>query len=215
VPIRILVVDDHPLVCEGVRAVLSTAGDFEVVGTLGDARAAVRASIDRKADVVLMDVSMPGMNGIEATERLCSLSPAIRVVMLSMHDSPEHVYRALRAGASGYLLKESVGREVVDAVRAVHAGKRYLCRQIASSPMVKERLAANVERSPLESLSKREREILQLVVEGKSNADIATLLSLSPKTTETYKSRLMYKLGLGDVPSLVKFAIRHGVTSVD
>lgn len=143
--------------------------------------------------------------------------PSTRVIILSMHKTAEHIYRALKAGAKGYVLKESAGQEVVSAVRSVYAGHRYLSRRI------EETVIDNYARqnksvtyaSPLDKLSSREREILQLVVEGKSSAAIAETLFISPKTVETYRSRLMQKLGVKDIPSLVKFAIRHGVTSLE
>jgi DNA-binding NarL/FixJ family response regulator len=211
---RILLADDHPLVCEGLRALLSSQPDIEVVGAVADGRDAIRAVHSLAPDVVIMDVSMPGLNGIDAAERIHRDHPGVSIIMLSMHDSAEHVYRALKAGASGYLLKESAGREVVDAVRTVRERKRYLSLRIPALGALEERLAARVESSPIESLSTREREILQLVAEGKASSEIAVVLHLSPKTVETYRSRLMQKLGLADVPALVKFAVRHGLTGL-
>jgi len=157
-----------------------------------------------------MDVAMPQMNGIEAAREIRIRVPHVKVVVLSMYSSVEYVFHALDAGASGYLLKDSAANEVVDAVRAVHGGRRYL------SPKIAEAVANSAPReardSPLESLSSRERQILQLVVEGHSSSQIAATLSLSPKTVDTYRSRLMRKLHIGDVASLVKFAIQHGLT---
>ena len=211
-PIRVLLADDHPLVCAGLAALLGQQRDMEVIATVADGREAVRVTRELAPDIVIMDVSMPGMNGIEAAERIREMGNGTKVVMLSMHDSTEHVYRALRAGAAGYLLKESAGREVVDAVRSVLVGRRYLSDRIPGQDALLGRLTARVSGSPLESLSKREREILQLVVEGKSSVEIAAVLSLSPKTVETYRSRMMQKLGLEDLPALVKFALQHGLT---
>lgn len=211
-PIRVLLADDHPLVCAGLAVLLAQQRDMEVVATVADGREAVRAARELAPDVVIMDVSMPGLNGIEAAEQIRDLGTEIRIVILSMHASAEHVYRALRAGAAAYLLKESAGREVVDAVRSAVGGRRYLSDGIQGRDALLERLSARTSRSPLESLSRREREILQLVVEGKSSAEIAAVLSLSPKTVETYRSRSMQKLGLEDLPALVKFALQHGLT---
>lgn len=211
--VRILLADDHPLFMEGLGALLARQPEMEVVGQASDGRDAIRQAASLKPDVVLMDISMPGLNGIEAAGRIKEAQPTVHVIMLSMHDTAEHVYLALRAGAAGYLLKDSVGREVVDAVRAVSAGKRYLSTRIASLAAIEERLNARADASPLESLSAREREVLQLVVEGKSSAEIAALIHLSPKTVETYRSRLMQKLGLADVPALVKFALQHGLAT--
>jgi two-component system, NarL family, response regulator NreC len=161
-----------------------------------------------------MDIGMPELNGIDATSLIRAASAPTQVVILSMHASAEHIVRALQAGALGYLLKESAGREVVAAVRSVHTQRRYVSEQI-SATMIDDYLTQlrNPQApSPLASLSRREREVLQLVAEGHSSADIGRRLSLSPKTIETYRSRLMKKLGLEDIPSLVKFAVYHGLT---
>jgi len=131
-----------------------------------------------------------------------------------MHSTTEHIFRALQAGARGYLLKDSAGAEVVDAVRAVHAGRRYLSQKIASA-VIDDYISDRQRASPLDSLSRRERQILQMVAEGKSSAEAAVILFLSPKTVDTYRSRMMQKLGIADVPSLVKFAIQHGVTQLE
>jgi DNA-binding NarL/FixJ family response regulator len=164
-----------------------------------------------------MDIIMPELNGIEATRRICEACPSTKVIILSMHVSSEHILRAFRSGARGYLLKESAGNEVVDAVRTVHDGQRYLSKDISEMVLndyIHQQQMTKSE-SPLERLSPRERDILQLVVEGKSNADIADTLHLSPATVGTYRSRLMQKLEIDDLPSLVKFAIQHGLTALD
>jgi RNA polymerase sigma factor (sigma-70 family) len=160
---------------------------------------------------------MPELNGIEAARKLGEVCPSTQVIILSMHSTTEHIFRALQAGARGYLLKESAGIEVEKAVRAVHAGYRYLSQKISDrliDDYVRQRQDAEVK-SPLTRLSPREREVLQLVVEGKSSADIANVLALSVKTVETYRTRLMQKLGIGDLPGLVKFAIQHGLTPLE
>lgn len=208
--IRVLLADDHAVMLDGLGALLRGEPDIELAGTAGNGLAAVRQALALKPDVVIMDIAMPELNGIEALQRLRRLSPDIRVIMLSMHSSSEHLHRALNAGANGYLLKESAGEDIIAAVRAVHRGRRYL------SPALR-----HLERrgdsgaSPLESLSAREREVLQLVVEGRSSAEIAAAIHLSPKSVETYRSRLMRKLGVADITALVKFAIQHGITTPD
>ena len=206
--IRVLLADDHAVIRDGLKALLQRTADIIVVGEAANGRDAVRCSDDLKPDIVIMDLTMPGLNGIEAVRLLRGKCPATHVVMLSMHSDVEHVFRALEAGAMGFVLKESAGEEVVAAVRAVHVGQRYLSRSIEAPELAERSLA----RSPLDSLSAREREVLQLVVEGRSSAEIAATIHLSPKTVETYRGRLMAKLGVRDLPGLVKFAIEHGLT---
>jgi DNA-binding NarL/FixJ family response regulator len=208
--IRVLLADDHAMMRDGLKALLSASPDIAVVAEVGNGRDAVRRVQELKPDVVVMDIAMPDLNGIEATRILCERCPGTRIVILSMHSSSEHVFRAIDAGATGYLLKESAGSEVVAAVRAAHRGQRYLSRGISAIPP-RTQLAAGGT-GPLDSLSRRERQVLQLVVEGHSSAEIAQRVHLSPKTVETYRSRLMKKLGVSDVPALVKFAIQHGIT---
>ena len=212
-PITVFVADDHAIVREGLVSLLAAQPDIRVVGTAADGRDTVRQVVKLQPEVVVMDISMPQMNGIEAAREIRLRVPQARVVILSMHSSVEHVFHALEAGAAGYLLKESTAREIVEAVRAAHAGRRYL------SPKVAEALADGISRgsaaSPLESLSARERQVLQLVAEGHSSAQIAAALNLSPKSVDTYRSRVMQKLHIGDVAGLIKFAIQHGITSVE
>ncbi|MEW6338735.1 MAG: response regulator [Acidobacteriota bacterium] len=211
--LRVVIADDHAVVRDGVRLILTAERDIEVVGDAADGREAVRLVQRLKPEVALLDVAMPGLNGIEATARIVASGAHTRVVVLSMHATSEHIHRALQAGARGYLVKESAGSEVVAAVRAVAAGRIYLSAAIAET-VVREYARHGVTAagaSPLERLSAREREVLQLVAEGRSSAEIARLVFLSPKTVDTYRSRLMAKLGIGDVPGLVKFAIQHGL----
>lgn len=206
--IRVFIADDHAIIRDGLRALLEPY--FDVVGSAGNGREAVRLISDCSPDVAIIDIAMPELNGIETTRLLRQKQNAARIVMLSMHHSSEHVFRAFEAGADGYLLKESASDEIVAAVRTVHAGRRYLCREIEPIALT---LDDNTQgTSPLASLSAREREVLQLVVEGRSSAEIGHLIHLSPKTVETYRSRLMKKLGVADLPALVRFAVQHGLT---
>lgn len=209
--IRVLLADDHAVIRDGLKALLQRAADISVVGEAANGRDAVRRSEELKPDVVIMDLTMPGLNGIDAARLLRKKCPATRVVMLSMHSDAEHVFRALEAGATGFVLKESAGEDVAAAVRAVHVGQRYLSRSIETPELAARSPARGV--SPLDRLSAREREVLQLVVEGHSSAEIAATIHLSPKTVETYRVRLMAKLGVRDVPGLVRFAIEHGLTA--
>jgi DNA-binding NarL/FixJ family response regulator len=156
---------------------------------------------------------MPELNGIEATRQLGEVCPKTKVIILSMHVTSGHIFQALQAGARGYVLKSSVGAEVVKAVRAIKAGQRYLSPKI--SEQVIEAYLSHGEENPLTRLSPREREILQLVVEGRSSAEIAKILSLAPSSVDTYRSRLMQKLDIYDLPALVKFAIQHGLISLE
>lgn len=215
--ISVFLADDHAVVRDGLRMILEAQGDITVVGDAADGRQAVRLVQQLRPDVAVMDIGMPELNGIEATREIRQTCPTTQVVILSMHSTAEHIFCALQAGALGYLLKESAGVELVEAVRAVHAGRRYLSQRISETVIddyLRQR-QATVPESPLERLTPRERQVLQLVVEGKSSAEIGDILSLSPKTVETYRSRLMQKLGINDLPSLVKFAIQHGITSLE
>jgi DNA-binding NarL/FixJ family response regulator len=204
--IRVLLADDHAMMRDGLRAFLAATGDIEVVADVGNGRDAVRLARELRPDVVVMDLTMPEMNGIDAAQQLHERCPDARVVILSMHSSSEHVFRAFQAGAWGYVLKEAAASEMEAAIRAVQSGQRYLCRAI--QPMER----APREKSPLEALSLRERQVLQLVVEGYSSAEIALRLHLSPKTVETYRVRVMRKLGIKDVPALVRFALENGLS---
>src|ERR1700682_627153 len=197
--IGVFLADDHAVVREGLRLVLEAHPDIHVLGEASEGRGAVSEVRRLLPDVVIMDIAMPQSNGIEATLRLHELVPSVKVVILSMHSTTEHIFRALQAGARGYLLKESAGAEVVDAVRAVYSGGRYLRQKIAAN-VVDDYLREGQPASPLQALSRRELEVVQLVAEGRTSAEIAALLALSPKTVETYRSRLMQKLGVTDVP---------------
>jgi DNA-binding NarL/FixJ family response regulator len=212
--IRILIADDHGVVAEGLRHLVSAEEDMEVVGLAENGRDAVHSAVALKPDVVLLDHAMPLLNGTEAARLIHERCPHARIIMLSMYSDAVHVYRALQAGAMGYIIKKSVAREVVDAIRAVRRGSRYLSKQLADIVIdhVVHRSAAD---DPLTRLSSRERQVLQLLAEGHSVADIATTLSLSPKTVETYRARMMEKLGIFELASLVRFAIQQGVTALD
>ncbi len=209
-PARLLVVDDHGIVRDGIRSLLQRQEGMQVVGLAATGEQAVLAAQRLRPDVIIMDLVLPMLNGIEATRRVLSLLPQTKIVVLSAYYTSEHVYRALRAGARGYVVKEAVGSELVGAVRAVLSGKQYLSPSVAA--VFGGGLPAQAAtRSPLESLSARERDVLHRTVEGLSSAQIALQLSLSPKTIDTYRSRLMHKLGVSDRSTLIHFAIRHAL----
>jgi DNA-binding NarL/FixJ family response regulator len=212
--ICVLLADDHPLVRDGVQSVLERQPDVRVVAAVGDGSAAIREAERLRPNVIIMDITMPGMNGIEATRVIVDRFPEIGVVVLSMHSSPIIVRRAIEAGARGYLAKDAAADELVRAVRMVAQGKRYIGQGLAQSLLDVHKPVAHGSPT-VESLTATERNILRLVVEGKSNREIATLIALSPRTVETYRLRLMRKLGIENLPSLVRYAIRHGIVPLD
>ncbi len=215
--ITIFLADDHAVVRDGLRFLLEAQADLKVVGDAPNGREAVHQVANLCPDIVIIDIAMPELNGIEATRQIHDICPNTRSIILSMYATDEHVLRALQAGAYGYILKESAGVEVINAVRTVYNGRRYLSQKISEKVIdsyIRQQHIGLVE-TPLARLSPREQEILQLVVEGKSSAEIAEILSLSPNTVDTYRSRLMQKLGINDLPGLVKFAIQHGLISLD
>jgi DNA-binding NarL/FixJ family response regulator len=212
-PISIMLLDDHDVVREGLRALFAAQPDMDVVGSFGSALEALEYAARNPPDVALLDIALPGLDGIEAAKRIHDLCPETQILMLSMHASAEHVYQAIRAGAMGYVLKESAGKEVVTAVRTVRAGRRYLSERISSRGLEEYMRDRGVDH-PLERLSPREMQVLKMIVEGSTSNEVAAVLGVSPKSIDTYRSRLMAKLAIDDLPSLVKFAIRHGVTNV-
>jgi len=211
--IRIMLVDDHALVREGVSRLLEAQSDMAVVGSFGDGREAVRFAAREEPDVAILDIAMPSASGIDIARQLRHAAPDTQLLVLSMHSNPEYVRQALLAGALGYVAKESAGVVLVEAVRQVQAGQRYLSESLDAEALQRV-LGDGVERDPLEPLSAREREVLRYTVEGRTIAETAHQFGLSPKSVETYRSRMMTKLGIEDLPALVKFAIRHGITSV-
>jgi DNA-binding NarL/FixJ family response regulator len=212
--ITILLADDHIIVRDGLTALLEAQGDMKVIAVAGNGREAVQIAQQTQPNLAIIDIAMPEMNGIEATRQIRTVSPSTHVVILSIYSTIEHVYQSFQAGAIGFLLKESAGTEVVQAIRTVATGQHYLSKKLAEK-LPSDYFSQRHEKSPLESLSEREREVLQLTVEGNSATQTAKILSVSPKTVETYRCRLMQKLNVNDLPALVKFAIQHGLTPLE
>ncbi len=206
--IRILLADDHAVVRQGFRAILAAEPDMEIVGEAANGRDAVELAERLQPDVVVMDVAMPELNGIEATRRLADSTPRTRILALSMHKDSVYVREILRAGARGYLLKDAFDSDLLAAVRAVARGEGYL------SPAVSDAVLSDYRKhvtDPLDLLTSREREVLQMLAEGKTNKDIATLLKLSVYTVDAHRGRIMEKLNLHSIGELVRFAVRNGL----
>ncbi|MDD5264555.1 MAG: response regulator transcription factor [Candidatus Bipolaricaulis sp.] len=211
--IRVVLADDHAVVREGLRHVLEADGDIEVVGEAGDGREAIRIVKATNADVAVLDVAMPVLDGIEATRRIVRDTPSTRCVLLSMYTNPHYARSAMEAGALGFVVKGSPGRELVSAVRAAHAGHRHLSQELLDSFVgdVVGSSEARRQGAPFDRLTQRERETIRRVMDGQTSAEIAQLLHLSPKTVETYRSRAMTKLGVRGPAELVRLAIKHGI----
>lgn len=208
--IRVLLVDDHALVRAGFHALLKNSTDVEVIAEAGDGRAALSLVAMHHPDIVLMDIAMPGLNGLEAASRIVQDHPDVHVIILSMHSNEEYVLQALRTGATGYLLKDASVTELELAIRAVMRHETYL------SPAVSRHVVEYVQRvgdgtSSLNRLTSRQREILQLIAEGRTTQEIAQMLNISAKTVETHRAQLMERLDIHDVAGLVRYAIRMGV----
>jgi two-component system response regulator NreC len=206
--IKILLADDHTIVRQGLKLILGAHSDLQVVGEAANGREAVELAQKVKPDIVLMDVAMPDVNGIEATKRMVAAEPRIRVLVLSMHKEAVYVREILRAGARGYILKDAIDTELLNAVRSVARGDGYI------SPAVSGALLNDYRKDvtdPIDLLSNREREVLQLIAEGKTNKEIATHLNLSVYTVDSHRSKIMEKLNLHSTGELVRFAMKHGL----
>jgi two-component system, NarL family, response regulator NreC len=216
--IRVLLVDDHAMFREGVRSLLEGEPDLEVVGEVEDGRAAVQTALTLAPDVVLMDITMPQLDGIEATRQIRAQNDAIKVLVLTMHDNEDVFFRSISAGASGYVLKRSGGLELMSAIRSTHEGNSYLSPLLAKALMSDYlQRGERAQDGPAQGrrLSAREQEILKLIAEGNSSREIAELLDLSVKTVHNHRTRLMTKLDIHRNTDLVKYAIRLGMVQVD
>jgi DNA-binding NarL/FixJ family response regulator len=214
-PIRLLLAEDHALVRAGIRSLLASVPDIEVVGEAGDGREALAILERTPADVAILDITMPGMNGLEAATRIAERWPATRVIILSMHSNEEYVARALRAGAAGYLLKDAGTSELEAAIRAVVRGQSFLSAAVSRRVGAGGSEGAPQGPTALEALTPRQREVLQLIAEGHSTKGTAAVLGLSVKTVETHRTQLMQRLAIHDVAGLVRYAMRVGLINPD
>lgn len=210
---RVLIADDHGIVRQGLRALLEKSPDVSVVGEASDGREAVRLAAELRPNIVVMDIGMPMLNGVDATSQILSRDPDIKVIILSMHSDESYILRALSAGAKGYLLKDSAEGDILPAVQTVAKGRPYFSPVIASTLLDEylQTMKKNKVRDSYDLLSEREKEVLQLLAEGKSNKEVATLLNLSPYTIESHRTSLMQKLNLHNTAEIVLYAVRKNI----
>jgi DNA-binding NarL/FixJ family response regulator len=211
-PIRVLLADDHTLVRAGIRSLLAQIPGLTVVAEAADGRAALKLAATHLPDVAVLDIAMPGLNGLETALRLRKRFPTTRIIILSMHANEEYVIQAFKAGATGYLLKKSAVAELEAAIRAVQTGTRYLSPALARRVPLPELLQTHQPQTRLDKLTARQREILQLIAESRTTKEIALELGLSAKTIEFHRAELMKRLGIFDIPGLVRYALRAGLT---
>lgn len=209
--IRVVIADDHALLREGIRALLSRESDFEVVGEASDGREAIVRCRTLKPDVVLMDIAMPGLGGLEASLEIRKECPETRILVLTQYEDREYVARFLKAGAAGYVLKRTAGSELASAIRSVHRGGLVLDPQVAREALRESEPAAEAGGNLYETLTDREKQVLKLVAEGKSNKEVAELLGISVKTAMSHREHVMEKLGLHNRTDLIRFALKKGV----
>lgn len=216
-PIRVVVADDHAVVREGIRHVLERGEGLEVIGEVADGDEALRLTEEARPDVLVLDVTMPGATGIEVTRRLRQLENPVAILILSMHDDPEYVLEAVRAGADGYLLKDAPPAELRDAVRAVHEGREYLSERVTHQLSVALRadLERQQKRSRLDQLTPREKEVLVEVARGRTSREIAEDFGISPRTVETHRERIMSKLRIRSIAGLTRFVLETGLGDED
>jgi len=214
--IKVILADDHQIVRQGLRALLEAEPDVDVVGEVSEGLTVADMVTKLNPDVLVLDLMMPGLNGLEVTRQVNQRSPGVRIIVLSMHANEAYVLEALRNGAAGYVLKESSTETLVTAIRTTMEGRRYLCAPMSEMAMEAFlQKAQNVAVDPYDSLTGREREVLQLAAEGHTNTAIADRLSISPRTAEVHRARIMEKLQLTNQTGLIKYAIRKGLLSIE
>lgn len=216
--ISVFLADDHTMFRQGIRLLLENEKNIAIVGESSNGRETVREVLKKRPDIVVLDIFMPEMNGIDATDAIREELRDTKIIILTMNSSKEHIFRAFKAGASAYLLKELAGEELIRAINAVHSGKRYICDSISDTVIddyIRYRDKDEKEADYFEKLTRREREITQLIAEGRSNREVADILFLAPSTVATYRHRIMTKLKLKDYSELIKFSIKHGLIKPD
>ncbi len=211
--IRVMIVDDHALMRDGIRALLTVQDDMEVVGEASEGKEAVEKAAELSPEVVIMDLVMPGMDGIEATRRIARKNPAVKILVLTQHDNRDYILWAIKAGATGYVPKKALGSDLVSAIRAVRNGESFLYPSAAAALIEDYRHRSEVD--PFERLTDREKQILRLIAEGKTSPEIARLLSLNVRTVIGQRNRITEKLDLHNRAELIKFALRKGLVSME
>ena len=208
---RVLVADDHAMIRKGLISILRPHEEFEIVEEAADGNEAVEKALQTRPDVVVLDLSMPRLNGLEATRRIHKALPSTRILILTMHDDEEYVLRTVRAGASGYMVKDGAVAELVTAIRALAAGQGYFGPQAAKALAASQERGGAVADDPYERLTDRQREVFHLLIEGRTNAQVAEILFISPKTVDNHRTHLMERLGVHSTAELIRFAATHGL----
>lgn len=212
-PVRVLLADDHTIVRQGLLGILQASGEVQVVAEAADGNEAVQKALETRPDVVVLDITMPRLNGLEAARRIKKAQPGVRILVLTMHEDEEYVLKMVRAGVAGYLLKETAASELMAAIRALREGKSHFGPHAARVLAEAVQSGRDAPEDPYGRLTDREREIFHLLIEGKTNAQVAEILYISPKTVDNHRTHLMDKLGVHSTAELMRYAARHGLLS--